>query len=219
MREIYGKLICETLDEVLHPDRCALLLVDIQNDAMLPEGKIAAAGNDIGGMQEILPRCAALLEQARALDVKVVHVTTVTLAEGRSDSPSWLRTKGTIVTESEFFLEGTWGAEVCEEVKPGAGEPVIVKHRSSGFRATNLDLVLRSMDVETVVVVGEQTPGCIEATFRDAAYHDYYNVLVEDCVAAFDPELHEASLKIQRARHDVCTAAEVVETWTRARGG
>lgn len=219
MRETYGKLVCETLDEVLHPDRCALLLVDIQNDAMLPDGKIAAAGNDISGMQEILPRCADLLEQARVLGVKVVHVTTATLAEGRSDSPSWLRSKGAIVAESEFFLEGTWGAEVCDEVKPREGEPVIVKHRSSGFRATDLDLVLRSMGVETAVVIGEQTPGCVEATFRDAAYYDYYNVLVEDCVAAFDPELHEASLKIQRARHDVCTAAEVLEIWTRARGG
>jgi nicotinamidase-related amidase len=73
------------------------------------------------------------------------------------------------------------------------------------------------MGVETVVVIGEQTPGCVEATFRDAAYHDYYNVLVEDCVAAYDPEQHEASLLIQRRRHDVCVADDVFAVWQRER--
>lgn len=217
MKTIWAKRVCETLDEVLDPDRCAVLCIDIQNDAMRPEGKIARAGNDISGMLEILPRCEQLIADARALGVPVVHVITITLTEGRSDSPSWLRAKGAMVAETEFFLDGTWGAEICEEVAPHAGEPIVVKHRSSGFRGTDLDMILRGQGVETVVVIGEQTPGCVEATFRDAAYHDYYNVLLEDCVAAFDRELHEASLKIQRARHDVCTAAEAVAIWRRAR--
>lgn len=217
MREIWGKQVCETLEEVLEPDGCALLVVDVQNDAMRPQGKIARAGNDISAMLELCPRLQAFLGEARALGIRVVHVQTITLPEGRSDAPSWLRAKGGIVNEPEFFLEGTWGAAICEEVAPLPGEPVVTKHRSSAFVGTDLDLILRATGVRTVVVVGEQTPGCIEATYRDAAYRDYYNVLVEDCVAAFDPELHEASLKIQRARHDVCSAEEVLSIWRRAR--
>jgi biuret amidohydrolase len=218
MKEIHGKLVCETLDEVLEPDGCAVIVIDLQNDLMRPDGKIAQAGNDMAGMYRILPRCADFIDEARALDVRVVHIQTITLLEGRSDSPSWLRAKGAMVGSGDFCLEGSWGAEICEEVAPLPGEVVIVKHRSSAFRGTDLDLVLRAMGVRTCVVIGEQTPGCVEATFRDAAYHDYYNVLVEDCVAAFDEEQHEASLLVQRRRHDVCTADYVLGVWRRARG-
>src|SRR4051812_34323950 len=93
MLEIYGKQVCETLDEVLEPSRCALLAVDIQNDFMRPEGKIAQAGNDISALQAILPRCADFIDRARELGVLIVHVRVVSLPDGRSDSPAMLRAK------------------------------------------------------------------------------------------------------------------------------
>jgi nicotinamidase-related amidase len=217
VRKIYSHDVCETLEQVLEPSGCAVVVVDVQNDAMRPEGKLARAQNDISGMLEILPRCATFVREARSLGVRVFHVKTVTLREGRSDSPSWLRAKGTIVNETGFFLEGTWGAEICEEVRPAGDEPVIVKHRSSAFVGTNLDLLLKASGVRTVVAIGEQTPGCIEATYRDAAYHDFYNVLAEDCVAAFDRAQHEASLLIQRRRHDVATSERILSIWRDAR--
>jgi nicotinamidase-related amidase len=217
MREVHGKLVCETLDEVLEPRRCAVLVIDMQNDLVKPEGKIAKAGLEMSGMSRILPLCADFIAEARAAGVPVVHVQTTTLPEGASDSPSWLRAKGTMVRSEDFCLDGTWGAEICEEVAPLPGEVVVTKHRSSAFRGTKMDLILRSLGVETVVIIGEQTPGCVEATFRDAAYHDYYNVLVEDCIAAYDQEQHEASLLVQRRRHDVCTASQVFEIWSRDR--
>jgi nicotinamidase-related amidase len=215
---IHGKLVCESLDEVLEPDRCAVLVIDMQKDLVDPAGKIARAGLDMSGMYRILPRCAEFIEEARALDVPVVHIQTVTMLNGASDSPSWIRAKGAMVRSDDFCLEGTWGAEICEEVAPLADELVVTKHRSSAFLGTNLNLLLRSRGIETVVVIGEQTPGCVEATFRDAAYHDYYNVLVEDCVAAFDQAQHDASILIQRRRHDVCTAHDVLDIWYAARG-
>ena len=214
MLEIHGKQVCETLEEVLSRP-CCVLAIDMQNDAMRPDGNIARAGVDISMMEEMLPRATAFLEEARALGIPVIHIQVLTLRDGRSDSPSWLRAKGAITVEQEFFLEGTWGAEFCEEVAPLPGELVITKRRSSAFHQTDLDMILRSMGVETVVVIGEQTPGCIEATYRDAAYHDFYNVLIEDCVAAFDREQHDASILIQRRRHDVCLAEEALAVWRR----
>jgi nicotinamidase-related amidase len=217
MREFHGKQVCETLEEILAPERCAVVVIDMQNDLILPEGKVAKAGADVTMMVENIPRCAAFMAAARDLAVPLIHIQTVTLLDGRSDSPSWLRAKDVMTGAPDFTLEGTWGAQICDECAPLAGEPVITKHRSSAFRNTDLDLVLRAGGIETVVVIGEQTPGCVEATYRDAAYHDYYNVLVEDCVAAYDRALHEASLTVQRARHDVCMAEQVLETWRRAR--
>ena len=219
MKQISGKLVCETLDEVLDADHSAVVVIDMQNDAVLPEGKFARAGNDISGMLEIVPRCTGFIEEARALDVLVIHVRTITLRDGRSDSPLLApRAKASISGETEWFLEGSWGAEFCEGCKPLPGEPVVTKHRSSAFRNTDLDQILRNNDIRTVVVIGEQTPGCVEATYRDAAYHDYYNVLIEDCVAAFDRAQHEASLLVQRARHDVCHSEEALAIWQRQRG-
>lgn len=217
MKTVFGMPVRDTMDEVLEPDACAVLVIDVQNDAMRPEGKLARAGNDVSGMVQVLPRCSRFIAEARELGVMVVHVMTTTLRGGLSDSPSWLRAKGAIVGETEFFLEGTWGAEICHEVAPNPDETVIVKHRSSAFVGTDLDQVLRAGGVRTVAVIGEQTPGCVEATFRDAAYRDYYTVLVEDCVAAFDRELHEASLLVQRKRHDVATAESVLTAWRNAR--
>src|SRR5438105_8459596 len=203
---------------MLQPDGCAVVVIDVKNEGMGPEGSLARAHNDVWAMVALRPRVACFVESAREFGVNVMHVQTITLGDGRSDSPSWFRAKGTIVNEAGFFLEGTWGAEICEEVAPRPGEPVIVKHRSSAFVGTNLDPLLRANGVQTVIVVGEQTPGCIEATYRHAAYYDYYNVLAEDCVPAFDQEQHEASLLIQRRRHDVTSAARILQTWTEAPG-
>jgi nicotinamidase-related amidase len=219
MREIFGQQVCETLEEVLRPDWSAVLAIDIQNDAFRPSGKHAQAGNDISGMLEILPRCAHFIGEARTLGVPVIHVRIVELPDGKSDSPAWLRSKKLMSNVSAFFLEGSWGAEFCEECAPLAGESVITKQRPSAFLKTNLDQLLRARGIETVVLIGEQTPGCIEATYRDAAYLDYYNVLIEDCVAAFDRELHDASIKIQKARHDVCTADVALDIWRKYRSG
>jgi nicotinamidase-related amidase len=219
MKEIQGKLVCETLDEVLEPGQCALLVIDMQNDAVNPQGKIPLAGGDVSGMLRITAKCQQLITTARELDIFVVHARVITLDGGRSDSPSWLRTKGVSVNSTDFFLEDTWGAEFCPECQPLPGEPIITKRRSSAFLGTDLDLILRARGIKTVVVIGEQTPGCVEATYRDVAYHDYYNVLVEDCVAAFDQEQHDASILIQKRRHDVCDLADVQRIWRNARSG
>jgi nicotinamidase-related amidase len=219
VREIFGKQVCETLHEVLDPCRCALLPIDIQNDAMRREGKIAHSGKDIDGMLEILPRCAELMAEARRIGVPIIHIQVIDMPGGASDSPAWLRAKGIIAGVTDFFVDGTWGAEFCEECAPLPGELVVRKHRSSAFRGTNLDQILRSNGIETVVIIGEQTPGCVDATLRDSTYYDYYAVLVEDCVAAFDLRLHEAALTIQRARHDVCTSDRVVEIWRARQAG
>jgi nicotinamidase-related amidase len=216
---VYGKLVCESLEEVLNPDWCAVLAIDLQNDFMDPQGAVAKAGGDISAMVALRPRCAAFLSAARALNVRVIHARMVDLPDGRSDSPAWLRSKQTMAGVASFAVEGTWGSAFVEGCQPLSGELVVTKHRSSAFTATNLDQLLRDHGVETVVVIGEQTPGCVEATYRDAAYHDYYNVLVEDCVAGRDPQLHQASLKIQKARHDVVRAAQPLSIWERYRAG
>jgi nicotinamidase-related amidase len=219
VKEIFGKMVCENIEEVLNPDWCAVVPIDLQNDFMLPNGVVGRAGGDLSSMTELLPKAESFIKQTRELGVRLVHVRIVDLPNGESDSPSWIRAKGLISNVHAFAVEGTWGAEFCEGCEPRPGELVVTKHRSSAFVGTNLDLILKNNGVKTVVIIGEQTPGCVEATYRDAAYYDFYNVLVEDCVAGRDRELHDASIKIQKARHDVVTMDQVLSIWRRYRAG
>jgi nicotinamidase-related amidase len=215
VKRIHGRLVCETIEEVLNPEWCAVLPIDMQNDFIHPEGAVAKGGADVSEMAGLTPKVIAFMDEARNHGVRIVHIRIADLPEGQSDSPAWLRSKGLIAGVSDFAVEGTWGSDFVEGCEPRAGELVVTKHRSSAFTGTNLDVLLRACGVQTVVIIGEQTPGCVEATYRDAAYHDYYNVLVEDCVAARDRRLHDASITIQKARHDVATAAEVLGIWQR----
>ncbi|MEV8632297.1 isochorismatase family cysteine hydrolase [Streptosporangium sp. NPDC051023] len=217
MKELHGKQVFDRLDEVLDPVHCAILSIDMQNDFLHPAGKVAEAGKDVSAMGDLVTSWRRFIARARELEVPVYHVRLVDLPLGASDSPAWLRSKYLIANVDEFVVEGTWGAEFYDGCGPLDAERVVTKHRSSAFTGTDLDMLLRSNGVKTVVVVGEQTPGCVEATLRDASYHDYYNVLVEDCVAAHDRRLHELTMEVLKARHDVVPAEEIVRIWARAR--
>lgn len=218
MRQVGNRLIMDTLPEILHPSHTALIVVDMQNDFVSAEGSLARAGNSIAAIQKMLPTLQDLLAQAREFDILVVHLKYSTLPGYLTDSDSWLYYNLQDVATPDMCVEGSWGEQFAEGLQPMPAEPVVTKHRSSGFVNTTLDQVLRSNRIQTVVVAGVQTPGCVEATYRDAAYHDYYNVLAEDCVAAYRPEEHEASLLIQRARHIVLRAHEIVGTWRATSG-
>jgi nicotinamidase-related amidase len=90
---------------------------------------------------------------------------------------------------------------------------VVKKHRSSAFVHTNLDKILRVNGIETVIVCGVVTQGCVESTVRDASFYDYYVVLVEDCVATTSHQLHEASLLVMKSRYDVVAAEALISFW------
>src|SRR5664279_4464204 len=123
--------------EILDPSNCVLLVIDMQNDAVHPDGVVATAGNDISSVRDIVPACQALMSEARRFDIPVVHVGIFNLLDGGSDSGAWLRVKRMVMNATQPFLEGTWGAEFCTECTPEPGEVVVRKYRSSAFYGTN----------------------------------------------------------------------------------
>ena len=72
---------------------------------------------------------------------------------------------------------------------------IVVKHRFNAFIDTDLNLILRSMGIRTLIFTGIATHVCVESTVRHAFFYDYYNVVVRDCVATWDEELHRTALK------------------------
>ena len=112
-----------------------------------------------------------------------------------------------------YTVEGTPGQEIIDELKPQMGDLLIRKYRSSGFWGTNLDMLLRSNNIKSVIMTGCTTEGCVESTARDALFNDYYVILPEECVASDDPRQHVASLFLMRHRFDVVLSTDILAAW------
>ncbi len=216
MREVNGKLVCESLAEVVDPCRTALLVVDVQNDYCAPGGALEREGGDISMTRAVVPNVIRMVDAARRHGVKVVWIHQTSLPGGASDSPAWIYMKRRNGLNADRCVDGTWGQRFVDGLRPEGDEPVIKKHRSSGFVGTNLDLVLRSNRIESTVVIGVMTEGCVESTARDAAFSDYYVVLTSDCMASDVLAWHEASLLTMGGRHDIVPGREIIQFWETA---
>jgi nicotinamidase-related amidase len=84
---------------------------------------------------------------------------------------------------------------VVDELKPQPGDLIVDKYWYGAFFHTNLEDVLRSFKVDTVVVAGTVTQICVEETAREAFHHGFNTIVLRDCVSSYDPQLHEGTLK------------------------
>ncbi|HQM30802.1 MAG TPA: isochorismatase family cysteine hydrolase [Syntrophales bacterium] len=92
-------------------------------------------------------------------------------------------------------IRGTSGVEVIEELGPKSGDMILEKRRLSAFFKTDLDMTLRLWKIDTIVVVGIATPGCVYMTAMDGFSYDFRVIIIEDCCAAHKLEIHETFLR------------------------
>jgi ureidoacrylate peracid hydrolase len=207
------------LEQLVDPRHAALIVVDMQNDFCDSNGALARSGGDPALIQAMAPRLRALLERARELALPIVHVRTE--HSPWTDSAAWIgRHHG---RQRTVCYPGTWGAEYYPgfeprtdaDRQPGSHEFVVTKHRYSGFVGTELDLVLRSHQIRSVIMTGEATNVCVESTARDAFMRDYWVVFVSDCTASTSRAAHEATLSTM-GRHFATVAAsdEILASWS-----
>ena len=144
----------------------ALLIVDVQND-YFPGG-----ANELSHPFEAKKRIRELIAESRACGRPVVYI--------RHFNPP----------DDTFFLEGTFGAEISERIKPQAGDKVIIKRYPNSFLETELDSYLKSLQVDTLVICGMMTHMCVDTTVRAAMDYGYQVRLVADACATMDLELN-----------------------------
>jgi nicotinamidase-related amidase len=166
----------------------------------------------------MIPRTARLLAAARRAGALRVFIQNTTLRGHMSDSPAQVRFRVRLSRDPtqpslQYTEDGSWGQEFVPELAPREGELIVKKFRSSGFVGTPLDLLLRSNGIETIVICGCTTEGCVESTARDGMFMDYYVVVVPDCVESDTREQHEASLTLMSARFDIISSPEVLQVW------
>jgi nicotinamidase-related amidase len=205
-----------TLDRKVDPRRCALLVIDMQNDFLHEDGKARREGSrDLGPMMEMVPRQARLIEAARAAGVPVIFVLQTTLPDQASSSDVWIEARSRArYSGQDMCIDGSWGQDVISELKPEPGDHFVKKYRYSGFVGTNLDLLLRSLECRTVVCVGTSTNVCVEATAWDAFHHEYYVVYAADACASWDMALHTGTLATAANRYaTVAEVSDLISCW------
>lgn len=166
--------------------KSALLIIDMQNDFVL-EGaplRVRDAETIVGTVRHVL----GVFRRNR---LPVFHVLRVHRGDG-SDVEIFRRE---IFRKTPFAVEGTKGAQVISELEPEPGEYTLRKTRMSAFMQTELDLMLRTLSVDTVFITGIQTPNCIRTTVFDAFALNYRTFIVEDAVAAQNEEIHRSNCR------------------------
>ena len=210
-----------TLAEKVHPAHCAVLLVDVQNDFCAPGGAMHREGRDLSIVQDMVPRLERFLERARAASVKCIWIKNVyNTGANWYLSEVWReqakrRRKGAYI-DYPVCEPNAWNGEFYR-VRPLPTEPIVIKHRYGAFESTDLDLVLRSNGIRTVIMTGIATNVCVETTARQAFLRDYYVVFTRDGTATFTKAEHEAALhNIDQFFGQVVSADEVIACWPAA---
>ena len=213
----------DTLEKKLDPHHCALVVIDVLNDFCADDGAMAREGLDVRWAQQMAARLPALIAAARAARVLVVFVRNVYSTDGSTYlSDVWLeqaarRREGSYV-DRPVCPPDSWGNDFYADVRPLEGEPIVTKHRFDAFLATDLELILRSNAVRSVVFAGVATNVCVETTARQAFLRDFYVVLPDDAAAAYSAEEQQAALRtIDRYFGEVTTCETVIGTWGRVR--
>ena len=220
MIEVNGKQVFTELAELVDPRHAALVVVDMQRDFCKPGGAFERLGISMSMYPEMIPRLARLVDGARAAKVLVVYLLMTVLPDRASESPAQIRFDMRMhLSQGEgepirYTEDGSEGQKLIEELTVEDGDLVVKKYRSSAFWGTNLDMLLRSNGVETVIVSGCTTEGCVESTARDAMFNDYYVVIADDCVASDDREQHDASMLLMRNRFDIAGSEQILREWS-----
>jgi ureidoacrylate peracid hydrolase len=203
-------------DRALVGDRCALLVVDMQNGFCHPDGSFAAMGFDTAALRTAVGGCRDLIAAARRRDVPVIF-TRYVYERGYADAGVTNRELFPEIRKHNGLLTGSWDADLLADLPASDGDVIIDKSRYSAFYGTRLEPLLRGQRIRSLVVCGVTTNMCVETTVRDASQRDYRTFVVSDATAEFTAERHRHSLDTIRYGFGwVVTASQVTAEWAPA---
>jgi gluconolactonase len=198
-------------DEVLQldPKRSALIIQDLQNDVIIEGGAFADSGAPAHATaQNVVGNVADLAAACRAAGVPVIHIWYVVeqgAAGLKQNAPLFQGVK-----EANALVRGTWGAAPAEGLEPQDGDHVVEKMRMNGFYDTQLDILLRGLGADTIIVSGAWTNMSIEHTARHGADAGYEVVVPSDGTSTTGDEWQNAALNYAMTNvAKVATCAEI----------
>jgi gluconolactonase len=198
-------------DEVLQldPARSALIIQDLQNDVIIEGGAFADSGAPAHATaQNVVGNVADLAAACRAAGVPVIHIWYV-VEQGapglKQNAPLFQGVK-----EANALVRGTWGAAPAEGLEAQDGDHVVEKMRMNGFYETRLDILLRGLGADTLLITGAWTNMSIEHTARHGADAGYEVVVASDGTSTTGDEWQNAALNYAMTNvAKVATCAEI----------
>jgi nicotinamidase-related amidase len=191
----------------IDPKTTALVLIEYQNDFTSEGGVLHGAVSEVMDKTGMLANTLEVVDAARSAGATVMHAP-ITFAEGYNEISShpYGILKG--VVDGKAFIKGSWGAAIVDELAPAEGDIVIEGKRGlDTFASTNLDFILRSKGIKTIVLGGFLTNCCVESTMRSGYENGYQVITLNDCVAGTSTEEHENALKYDFPMFSVPMAA------------
>ncbi|MES2537058.1 MAG: isochorismatase family cysteine hydrolase [Pseudomonadota bacterium] len=193
--------------------RCALVVIDMQNDFCHPDGWFGSRGVDISPMCSPIPAIAGLSDAMRAAGARIVWLNWGIRAD-RANLPPGVLYRGKRSAGATGYgeplangrgpalVQGSWGAAQIGELPAHADDLTVNKHRLSGFWDSELDSVLRQAGITTLLFAGINIDRCVFSTLQDAGFLGYDCVLVEDACATPSPQyVSDAILFLVRELH------------------
>lgn len=199
--------------------KTAILIMDCQNDIVHENGKMAAmSGGAMAKLikeRNVLGTIARLASAGRSAKIPIIHVRHAYRPD-YLDAP--LNTPILASMKSnEILKDGTWGAEIHQDLTPDPTDIVIGKTRVSSFYASPLEAILSAQGITHLVLTGIATDGVVEGTARDGVDRGYYVVIPDDCCATFSEQGHRAALSgVLGMLTTVCQADDVIKALPRA---
>ncbi|MCS7483743.1 cysteine hydrolase family protein [Umezawaea endophytica] len=193
----------------------AVLVIDMQNGFLHPEGSLARAGMGLSDTEPVVRAAENLVAASRAASVPVLYTRQVISEGGPEMSAAWREAAAPILAiEPRMLSHGSWDAEILDRLAPVAGEKVVDKDRYDAFLHTDLEETLRGLGVERLVVAGVLTNVCVESTVRSGLERHFDVAVASDATAAYDGFLAPSLAAMRALFATVAPWAEIL-----SRGG
>lgn len=165
----------------------ALIIVDMQNDFVLPGAPACVAG-----AQATLPKIREALAFWRQAAWPVVYLYREYRRDGSDIEETRLES---FLKGKRFCLPGSEGAKIVEAIAPRPAEYLVMKNRFSGFMDTELDFILRRENIGAIAVCGTQYPCCVRSTLVDGICYGYQTTCLTDATSAVTEEVAAANIR------------------------
>lgn len=199
---------------VWQPERTGILLIDPYNDFLHPDGKSYFKSKEVIEGVHLLDNMKRVINTARALSIQVFYVPHHRAEPSDYDHWKYPTTTQLGTKERQVFAKGSWGGSFHDDFQPQPEDIIIKEHWSqSGFANTDLDLQLKQLNIDRIILIGMLANTCLESTGRFGMELGYHVTLVRDASAANTWEMMHAAhdLNGPTFAHAILTSEELVD--------
>jgi gluconolactonase len=195
----------------LDPDRCVLIVQDMQNDVIIEGGAFADSGSpEHAKEQNVVENAKNVADLCRSKGIPVIHVWYIV-----EDGAAGLKLNAPLfqgVKDGNALVRGTWGAAPAEGLEPQEGDFIVEKMRMSAWEGTKFETLVKGLGRDTIIITGAWTNMSIEHTARTGADKGYNMIVVENGCSTMNADWHNAAINYALQNvSTVTTCSELTE--------